>query len=265
MIMTFRSPVPADVSVRSAGPARARPRSLVMQSSPAPVRIGIIGGMGPMAGVYLQQLIIEATPAKRDQDHLQVVCFTNPQVPDRTRSLEEDGGRRYVQAIRDSASLLVDAGATLIVIPCNTAHARLDDIRCGIPVPFVNMIELTAQEAAAQYTPGTSIAVLVTVGTRREEVYQRALEPRGFPCLLPNDEEQGRLMDVIHAIKAGRTNDVAEALVGITSALVARGAGVVLLGCTELSLCHAAVAALGTPVLDPLRIVARHVATFSQR
>ena len=59
-----------------------------------PFRIGIVGGMGPMAGVYLQELIIEATPASRDQDHLEVVCFTNPHVPERMRSLAEDGGQR---------------------------------------------------------------------------------------------------------------------------------------------------------------------------
>ncbi len=56
-------------------------------------RIGIVGGMGPMAGVLLQKLIIEATPAEQDQDHLEVICFTNPHVPDRTRSLQEDDGK----------------------------------------------------------------------------------------------------------------------------------------------------------------------------
>ena len=103
----------------------SHPRPDEQPSAPA-YRIGIVGGMGPMAGVYLQQLIIEATPAERDQDHFEVVCFTNPHVPERMRSLAEDGGRRYAEAVRASARLLVHAGATHIVIPCNTAHARLE-------------------------------------------------------------------------------------------------------------------------------------------
>ncbi|HSK08278.1 MAG TPA: hypothetical protein VK911_01780 [Vicinamibacterales bacterium] len=53
-------------------------------SAGIPFRIGIVGG--PMAGVYLQQLIIEATAAAGDQDHVRVVCFPNPHGPERMQS-----------------------------------------------------------------------------------------------------------------------------------------------------------------------------------
>ncbi len=46
--------------------------------------LGIIGGLGPMATAYLLQLIIEMTDAKTDQEHLDVIVFDRPSVPDRT-------------------------------------------------------------------------------------------------------------------------------------------------------------------------------------
>ncbi len=119
-----------------------------------PFRIGIVGGMGPMAGVYLQQLIIEATPAGRDQDHFQAVCFTNPHVPERMQSLAQDGGRRYAEAVRASAILVARAGATHLVVPCNTAHARLAEIQRGVDVPFVDMIELGVRELVSLHGTG---------------------------------------------------------------------------------------------------------------
>ena len=49
-------------------------------------RIGILGGMGPEAGILLQSLILRETPAEKDQDHIEAVTYTNPHVPDRTRT-----------------------------------------------------------------------------------------------------------------------------------------------------------------------------------
>ena len=46
--------------------------------------IGILGGMGPKATAELFFRIIKATPAKKDQDHLRIIVFNNPKIPDRT-------------------------------------------------------------------------------------------------------------------------------------------------------------------------------------
>lgn len=152
-----------------------------------PFRIGVVGGMGPMAGVYFQQLIIESTPAARDQDHLEVVCFTNPHVPERMRSLAEDGGRRYAAAVRASAQLLTRAGVTHIVIPCNTAHARLAEIQEGVEAPILDMIGIGLEALAAEHGIGRRVGLLATVGTINERVYQRARAGgvAEWICLMP--------------------------------------------------------------------------------
>ena len=50
-------------------------------------KIGILGGMGPEATIYLYQLIIKYTPALKDQDHIPTVIYSNPLIPDRTESI----------------------------------------------------------------------------------------------------------------------------------------------------------------------------------
>jgi aspartate racemase len=230
-----------------------------------PFRIGIVGGMGPLAGVYLQQLIIEATPARRDQDHFQVVCFTNPHVPERMRSLADDGGRRYADAVRASARLLVGAGVSHIVIPCNTAHARLVEIRRGVGVPIVNMVELALRALVAEYGRGPRVGLLATTGTLEQRVYQDGLPGVELNWILPEEADQRRVSEAILAVKANEASRAAGDLRDVSRALVGRGAGVILVGCTELSMCLDALRPAGVPLVDPMRILAAHLVEIGLR
>src|SRR5688572_18739627 len=121
-------------------------------------RLGIIGGMGPAAGVLLQKLIIDATPAKTDQDHLEVVCFTNPHIPDRTAAFFEGKDLDWVEAIIESGKLLISAGATLLALPCNTAHMHIDKIQKALSVPLLDSIRLTVDFLRANSKAGEQVA-----------------------------------------------------------------------------------------------------------
>jgi len=215
--------------------------------------------------VYFQQLIIEATPAQRDQDHFQVVCFTNPHVPERMRSLAEDGGRRYAEAVRASARLLVDAGVSHIAIPCNTAHARLAEIQRGVSVPIVNMIELALRAMVAEHGQGQRVGLLATVGTIEQRVYQDGLPGAAVGWVLPDDGDQRRVSEAILAVKANEGPRVGPVLLAVTRTLVERGARVIVVGCTELSMCLDALRPAGVPLVDPLRMLARHLVGIGLR
>ena len=46
--------------------------------------LGILGGLGPIATAYFMELLIQMTKAEKDQDHLQMIIYNMPQIPDRT-------------------------------------------------------------------------------------------------------------------------------------------------------------------------------------
>ena len=79
--------------------------------------IGILGGMGPEATLDLYRHIINLTPAVRDQDHIRVLIFSNPKIPDRTEAITA-GGTSPVSDLIESAKLLERSGAGII------AHRR---------------------------------------------------------------------------------------------------------------------------------------------
>ena len=57
--------------------------------------LGVIGGLGPMATAYFMQLVIEMTDATTDQEHIPMIIYNCPQIPDRYHGHESDSRYRW--------------------------------------------------------------------------------------------------------------------------------------------------------------------------
>lgn len=226
---------------------------------PTPRRavIGILGGMGPLATADLYHKIIETTPASTDQEHIPVIIYADPRVPDRTEALLHGGEDPTPWLVR-GARMLVEMGADFIVIPCNTAHAFLDDVAPAVEKPFLSMIDAAADDIRDTYPDASAVGLLATNGTIAAGIYQRALEDRGIEVILPDDDVQRRcVMAAIHEVKGGRGNgNATRLLVEAAEHLTDRGADVLLEACTEIPLAlqqrH-----IETPIVDATMALAR--------
>ncbi len=89
--------------------------------------IGILGGMGPQATVSLFQKIIDRKQALCDQEHIPLLIDNNTAIPDRTDYILGKGINPRPEIIR-SAVRLENAGADLLIMPCNTAHVFYLDV-----------------------------------------------------------------------------------------------------------------------------------------
>jgi aspartate racemase len=235
-------------------------------------KIGVVGGVGPAATVDFIEKVIKNTPAARDQDHIKLVVEHNPKIPDRTDNLIGDGADPTV-AIYAACKRLENDNADIIAIPCNTAHAFVERIQSYLSIPIVNMLSETVSYIEKRHGDKTCIGLLATSGTIASRVYQQAVDQSSgsskvskFSMIVPDAEHQALVMDVIYGeqgVKAGFVNDAVRAkLQRAIAHLVAQGADVVVLGCTELPLLIAQddrfdVGGKTVPVLDPTEILAR--------
>ncbi|MCC6935851.1 MAG: amino acid racemase [Thermomicrobiales bacterium] len=219
--------------------------------------VGILGGMGPLATADLYQKIIELTPAERDQEHIPVVIYADPRVPDRTDALLH-GGENPVPWLVRGARALDALGADFIVIPCNTAHAFLDDIQPHIEPPILSMIDAAADEIRETWPDAQVVGLLATSGTIASEMYQRALQQRGIDVIVSDDDVQERcVMTAIRSVKAGRAiSDATALLVEASQHLTERGADVLLAACTEIPVALQQ-PDVETPLLDATLALAR--------
>lgn len=196
--------------------------------------LGILGGLGPMSTVYFYQMLTEHTPAQCDQDHLDIVISSRASTPDRTAYiLGESEDDPFAQMERD-AEMLVKYGATILAIPCNTAHYFYDRLARSLPVPILNMVRLTVQHAKAQGC--TRLGILATSGTVGSCTYQRMCRAEGIDFAIPSLPRQTQLMNIIYdQIKKGQRADM-KLFMEIADELRAAGCENAVLGCTELSL-----------------------------
>jgi len=233
---------------------------------PAGKTVGVIGGMGPFATADFLHKLISATPAERDQDHLRILVDCDPRVPDRTEFLAGNGPdpRPMLSAM---ARGLVRAGADLLVMPCNTAHAFRDELQAAVDIPLVDWPAVAADAVAA--TGASSVGIIASSGTMLAEVYQPVLRARGIACLAPPPAGQEFATQAIYGPagvkRAGPRSATALAdLRAAAATLTEQGAGALLLACTEFSALHA-IAPLdpGVPVVDAADVVARHVVSLA--
>jgi aspartate racemase len=208
---------------------------------PARSVIGVLGGMGPAATGDLFLKIVAETPAEADQDHIPVIVYSDPRVPDRTEALLYKGEDPVPWLVR-GARQLERMGVSFIVIPCNTAHAFLERVEPEIGIPVLSMIDATAESISAQFPRARRVGLLATTGTIEAGIYQAALRRRGLEAIVPDDERQEHcVMPAIRAVKANnRHESVTSRLVEAAESLEQRGAHLILAACTEIPLALAA-------------------------
>ncbi len=223
------------------------------------VIVGILGGMGPAATADLYAKIIAATPATRDQDHLHVVIWADPTVPDRSTALLH-GGEDPTPWLRRGAMQLAAMGASFIAMPCNTAHAFIPRIEQDVSIPFLHMMDETATAVERTYPAIQRVGLLATSGTIASGLYQEWFARRHIEVVVPNaDTQECFVMSAIHRVKAGETgSDTTALLVEAGASLVAHGAQALIAGCTELPLVFRDGDA-SVPVIDPTRVLAEAI------
>jgi aspartate racemase len=210
--------------------------------------LGVLGGMGPAATLDFLAKLQAATPVSREQDHLRVLVDINPKVPDRNNSYDEAG-----PVLAEMAVGLRDAGAQVLAIACNTAHAFVDQVKAS-GLPLVDLIE-TAGLAAKSEGGVERVGVLGTGGALA--LYRRTFSHQAIEAVTLDDHEQVEFMALLYRIKHGDLGpESRETMAALAHRLVGKGAQVVVAGCTEVPLVMSA-ADLTVPFIDATEALAK--------
>lgn len=195
--------------------------------------IGIVGGLGPLAGAHFYRQLVEATKAASDQGHPRVVLVSDPAVPSRLAHLQGHGPSP-LPALTAVAHALVDLGAQVIAVPSVTTHAYYEEIAAAVPVPVVNALDSVADELRA--AGARRVALAVTTPARASGLLERRLAASDIACVFPGEAGQRAIQDVVDGVKAGgELPPLAGKLAGVFDGAWARGADTRLVGCTDLS------------------------------
>lgn len=196
--------------------------------------LGVIGGLGPMASAYFLQLLTQMSDAQTDQDHMDILMYSRPSIPDRTRYIIGESDENPVADMVAAGKKLREMGADILAVSCVTAHYFHEELENGIGLPVIHAVKETVACLAEKKV--TQAGILATDGTIQSELFQNAFKQCGIRPVLPEMGRQKQVMEIIyHQIKAGKSVDM-DCFLQISEEMSRQGAQVILLACTELSL-----------------------------
>jgi aspartate racemase len=214
--------------------------------------IGIVGGMGPHAGAALFNEVLRHSSATADQDHLSAILMSFPgEIVDRTLFLEGKTSVNPAFQIVKVIRMLETAGAEVVGMACNTAHAseifgviEEELYQADSGVKMIHMPLETVRAIREQHSGARRIGLMATNGTCRTGLYRHLLEARGYEVIQPRPAFQNNIIhrmvyDPEFGIKArcGHITDEVKILLDRTwEYFKAEGTDAIILGCTEFSL-----------------------------
>lgn len=217
-------------------------------------KLGVIGGLGPMATSLFMKMVIEMTDAAVDQDHIEMIIYNCPQIPDRTRFILGQSSRDPAPEMIEVGKKLVEQGVEMVAIPCITANYFYERLSCEIHAEIIDIID----EIHA-YLVRRNIrcaGLMATSGTIESRLFQRIFENHGCKLVLPSKDRQQDVMHVIYQnVKASRPVEM-ERFLAASEELREAGAEVIILGCTELSVVREK-CQIGAGFLDAMQLMAK--------
>lgn len=196
--------------------------------------LGVIGGLGPIATSYFMELVIKMTDASIDQQHINMIVYSRPDIPDRTEYILDNSKPNPLPEIVKIGHALAGQNSDFIAIPCITAHYFYDTLKKEIPVPIINIVTETVEYLAKNNIK--RVGIMATDGTVKSGLFQKAIEDNEMESVVPSSERQKDVMSLIYdCVKADSPIDMKKFNV-VKNELIANGCEAIILGCTELSL-----------------------------
>ena len=207
----------------------------------------IIGGMGPQASIHAHKRLIETY-----QEHYQNTGNSDyPRITHLSLNVEDfisdetkkEAAKNYIlTCLKEIDMSSVDVG----FIACNTAHILYDDIQAATRGKLISLISLAQKQLR-----GRHVGLVASPTTIRQRLY-------GDDVLTPDSASIKAIEEIIRSVISGTpSNKLTPVLEREVQKLHARGAEVIVLGCTELSVVGSHLKL--NYILDPIELIVHEV------
>ncbi len=195
-------------------------------------KLGVIGGMGPLATVKFYDKVVLNTDAHNDNEHIDLVVLNHSTMPDRTRCIIEKKDLEFLSVIKKDLEILDNIGVDVVAIPCNTSHYFYDEFSKYTNLKIINMIEETILEIKRRGVK--QVAVFGTIGTLNSKVYDKYAQKYGIEVKELSTADKNSVMDIIYNIKETNNLENKEFIEILNKYCDKDTIGII--ACTELSL-----------------------------
>jgi aspartate racemase len=205
--------------------------------------VGILGGMGVYATLDFLTQVFNFSPNRESFGNLQIIIDNAISIPNIIQSALFEGPdpkRGIIKSITNCEKI----GAEFVAVPCNSVHYYYKEVIPHINIPWINIIDVTAKEAAHLGHRPLILGGLVTV---KKQLYSEYIPDAIYPTIMENDT-------IINSIEEiALTSTLQEHSRDLVKKLIYQykdKADSIILACTELSIVFKNKYMVGLPVID---------------
>ena len=226
-------------------------------------KIGILGGMGPEASANFYYKIIHYCQKKyqavQDTDFPPLIIYSLP-----LSGFDESGivdKKLVLQQLFHGVDTLINSGCDFIVIPCNTVHLFIDELRKKSSIPIINIMDETVKKIKQDHH--NVVGLLGSDTTLKLQLYQDLLDKNNISCIPPNEGDNPLITKLILEVMSGKVeNKTKNKVLSIIKKMEQQSANAVILGCTEIPLAISQ-KDVNIKVYDTLQILAESAVDFA--
>lgn len=198
--------------------------------------IGLVGGTGWISSAEYYRIINEETN-RREGGLVSARCILYSlnygDIDNFNRLQDKDGVFRL---ILDASEKLIQSGADCIILCANTLHQFVDRLLNKIDVPVIHIAQSTAVEIRRQGM--NTVGLLGTQQTMEMDFYKSVLKDNNIEVLVPEPDDRVFIQNTIsdQLLKGIFSEESRLRFIEICQDLRMKGAGGIVLGCTEIPL-----------------------------
>ncbi len=199
--------------------------------------VGIIGGLGPETTSEFYLEVIFQCQKKNNEQRPLIVISSVPLPLEIERDLisSNKGKERYIPFLVTEAKRLENVGVDFLVMPCNSLHVFIREIRASVNIPVLSIVEETARYL--QEKEIKCVGLISTSATIANRVYEESFLEHGIDFVAPNDLQKVQMDKIIQRLIAGcHLNNDRELVLQVIHDLVDQKVECVALACTDLQL-----------------------------
>jgi len=167
--------------------------------------VGIVGGLGPETSCsFCLNINRKFKKIKKEQPHL---LLDNLPISRKAEEKIIRGGisREHLSFLKDSIRRLNKARVHGIVIPCNTVHVFIEELRATTRVPILSIVEETVK--ICKKKKFRKVGLLASTKTVQGRLYAKELNKKNIGVIIPKKEDQEWISNCIIHILNNETND----------------------------------------------------------
>ncbi|MBU4274325.1 amino acid racemase [Patescibacteria group bacterium] len=217
--------------------------------------IGILGGLGPETTSKIYHSIINSFRKNKGGSYPSILIYNLPFpfIIENEAIVKGINSHKMLPYLIKGAKILEKSGASFGILPCNTLHKYINEIRESVKIPFLSILDETISRLKLMKIK--TIGVLATETTIRDRLYDNVLKKRGIDVLYPTKIEQNNVNKIIVEILNSKQNKTQEKKIkAICSSLYKRGAKAILLACTDLQIITSNIH-IPVPLIDSTEII----------